>query len=71
MADRWFKNHRIEWITESLRVFGFINREHLMTKFGISMPQASMDLRDFQKIYPDAIQYDLTQKKYIVKQEKL
>lgn len=65
MKERWFKNHRMEWIAESLRVYGFINREHIMTKFGISMPQASTDLREFQKLYPCSITYDGSAKKYI------
>jgi hypothetical protein len=59
MSERWFKNHRMEWIAESLRVYGFINREHIMKKFSISMPQASIDLRDFQKLHPDAVEYNL------------
>jgi hypothetical protein len=67
MKERWFKNYRMEWIAETLRVFGFINREHLMTKFGMSMPQASIDLRNFQRLYPETLHYDLTQKKYIAK----
>jgi len=70
MKERWFKNHRMEWIAESLRVFGFINREHIMTKFGISMPQASIDLRDFQKLYPDAVEYSLKDKRYFPRQNR-
>ncbi len=35
MKDRWYKTHRMEWIAEMLRVYGFINREHVMRKFGI------------------------------------
>jgi hypothetical protein len=64
MTERWYKNHRMEWIAESLRVYGFINREHIMKKFGISTPQASKDLRDFQNLYPCAITYDVSLKKY-------
>jgi hypothetical protein len=70
MKDRWFKNYRMEWIAETLRVFGFINREHIERKFGLSTPQASLDLRDFQKLYPDAAEYNLTQKRYISRQYK-
>lgn len=65
MKDRWFKNHRMEWIAESLRVYGFINREHIMKKFGLSMPQASKDLNDFQKLHPCSITYDGSAKKYV------
>lgn len=40
----WAEDYRQEWIGETLRVFGFINRAHLMRKFGIS---AQMILRCF------------------------
>lgn len=62
---RWFEQHRQEWIAETLRVFGFINREHLVRKFGISIPQASTDLCTFQRANPGAIRYDLTEKRYV------
>lgn len=61
----WYVNHRMEWIAETLRVFGFINRDHLKRKFGISTPQASMDLNNFQRLHPGIVRYDIHQKKYI------
>lgn len=67
MTDRWYKNHRMEWIAEMLRVYGFINREHVMRKFGLSTPQASKDLNDFQKKYPGVVTYDLHLKKFVSK----
>jgi len=60
----WFANQRQEWIAETLRVFGFINREHIEKKFGVSTPQASADLSAFQKQFPKAMQYDASKKKY-------
>lgn len=63
---RWFERHRIEWIAETLRVFGFINRQHLMKKFGVSTPQASYDLRSFQEMNPGAITYDRSAKRYVL-----
>lgn len=56
----------MDWIAETLRVFGFINREHLIRKFGISMPQASNDLRRFIAENPGAMKYDLSAKRYVV-----
>lgn len=44
MSD-YFQKHRRDWIEESLRVYGFINREHLVRRFGLSVPQASKDLQ--------------------------
>jgi len=61
----WFENQRLEWIKEILKVFGFINRHHLMTKFGISKPQASKDLNKFMRIYPESMRYDPKDKYYI------
>jgi hypothetical protein len=61
---RWFEQQRLEWIAETLRVFGFINREHLMREFGISQPQASNDLAAFQRAHPKAMVYDVSAKRY-------
>jgi len=36
--------------------------KHIMLKFGLSIPQASIDLRDFQKLHPDVAEYDLSAK---------
>ena len=61
----WCERQRLEWIAETLRVFGFINRIHLQRKFEISEPQASKDLRTFQRRYPHAMYYDVTTKRYV------
>lgn len=62
---RWFEKVRQEWIAETLSVFGFIQRQHLMRKFGISMPQASADLQRFQKENHGAMEYDSSAKQYV------
>lgn len=62
--DSWFVNHRQEWISEIVRIFGFINREHLQKKFDISTPQASLDLRLFQERNPGRIEYNRAAKRY-------
>lgn len=61
----WFVTHRMAWIAETLRVFGFINREHLQRKFQVSEPQASLDLKLFQRLHPKAMHYDLSAKRYV------
>ena len=63
----WFCERRQEWIAETVRVFGFINREHIVKKFGVSTPQASMDLRTFQSSNPGAITYDKSGKRYVAR----
>jgi DeoR/GlpR family transcriptional regulator of sugar metabolism len=60
----WFEQRRIEWIAEMLTIYGFINREHLMRKFGISQPQASNDLRTFDARSPGFMVYNLATKRY-------
>lgn len=61
---RWFEARRMEWIEETLRVFGFINREHLTRKFGVSTPQASMDIATFRASRPNYMAYNKSAKRY-------
>lgn len=65
MSPNWFVRQRLEWIYETLRVFGFINREHLERKFGISTPQASADIKAFMRAHPALISYDMNAKRYV------
>jgi hypothetical protein len=67
MSENWFATQRQEWIAETLRIFGFINREHIKRKFGVSTPQASLDLREFQKRHPEAVVYDKSMKRYVTR----
>ena len=62
---RWFARYRSGWIMETLRVFGFINREHLERKFGISTPQASIDLNAFMRDHPGVMKYNKAAKRYV------
>lgn len=61
---RWFERQRMDWIAETLRIFGFINRDHLERKFGVSTPQASKDLKTFTVLFPDVITYNASSKRY-------
>lgn len=63
----WCQQQRLDWIAETLRVFGFINREHVERKFGVSTPQASADLAAFRRAHPTAMTYDGSAKRYIAK----
>lgn len=62
--SRWFENQRVAFIAEMLHVYGFINRGHLMRKFGISQPQASKDLQTFQRHSAGGVVYNLKAKRY-------
>lgn len=63
MSD-WFKNARLMWIRESVEIFGFINREHIEKKFGVSTPQASVDIQEAMRRYPDVMVYNKSTKRY-------
>ena len=71
---RWLEDYRMEWIAEMLRIYGFVNRQHLQRKFGISVPQASKDLqafsRRFSRRYPKAMYYDTSRKCYMAKESE-
>jgi len=62
---RWFATYRRQWIWEMLQIYGFINRSHLIAKFGLSVPQASLDLKAFQRSYPGFVKYDTSRKAYV------
>lgn len=62
--SQWFRETRIAWIKEIVEIFGTINREHIVRKFGVSTPQASYDLRDAQERWPDLIVYNRSAKRY-------
>ncbi len=63
----WFSEQRIAWIKESVEIFGAVRREHIMKKFGVSVAQASHDLREVRDRWPDLIEYDLSDKIYKAK----
>lgn len=52
-----------------LSIYGFINRDHLQRKFGISKPQASIDLRTFHRRNPRAMSYDVSRKCFVRSEE--
>lgn len=60
----YFRELRIGWIIETIRIFGFINRVHVERKFGVSTPQASKDLQDALRREPK-MTYDKAAKRYV------
>jgi hypothetical protein len=62
--SNWFQNQRIAWIKESVEIFGFIQREHVQKKFGISTPQASADIGDCMAENPNLMVYNKSAKRY-------
>ena len=54
----------MKFIAGRLAAQGFINRSHITGKFGVSIPQASMDLRKYLQVNPNSMTYNLTKKRY-------
>jgi hypothetical protein len=48
-----------------LSVVGFVRRGHLQRKFGVSEPQASLDLQQFLALFPHVMTYDNRRKCYV------
>lgn len=62
--SRWFATHRQAWIKEALASAGHIRREDIKRQFGVSVAQASLDLRRFQEENPGLLSYNKTAKRY-------
>jgi len=62
---RWGLAQRFEMIEWRAHWLGRVNRSDLEDRFGVSTPQASVDLRAYQEAAPGNIEYDSTQKAYV------
>lgn len=60
----WFTEFREQWIKESVEIFGMINRAHIMHKFEVSSPQASIDLQRVLSRWPNLMKYNTSTKQY-------
>ncbi len=61
---RWAEEQRMKFIARRLAAQGFINRSHITGKFGVSVPQASLDLRKYLQHNPGSMIYSVTTKRY-------
>ncbi|GAB2930864.1 helix-turn-helix transcriptional regulator [Hafnia psychrotolerans] len=64
LGARWGQERRLEFIDYRLRWDGQINRSSITDFFGISVPQASLDLNEYTKLAPDNLQYDMSARVY-------
>lgn len=62
---RWGQERRLEFIDFRLYWEGRVNRSDLIEFFGISVPQASLDLAKYQEMAPTNTIYDRTEKAYL------
>lgn len=61
---RWGIEQRLEFIEFRLYWEGGINRSEIIDFFGVSVPQASKDLSQYQELAPENMEYDRSQKRY-------
>lgn len=61
---RWGVERRLEFIEFRLFWEGGINRSDITAYFSVSVPQASKDLSEYQRIAPGNLRYDPKLKKY-------
>ncbi|MBT6690401.1 WYL domain-containing protein [archaeon] len=63
---KWGIKQRLEFLEYRLFWEGTINRKDLIDVFGVSVPQASADIKQYKQNAPGNIYYDKSQKKYLV-----
>jgi predicted DNA-binding transcriptional regulator YafY len=61
---RWGVEQRLEFIEFRLFWEGGLNRSDITRYFGVSVPQASKDLSQYQALAPDNMTYDRSEKRY-------
>ncbi len=62
---RWSTKQRIEFIETRLYWEGAISRKDIIDYFGISVPQATKDIKAYMEQAPENIKYDASAKQYI------
>lgn len=62
---RWSQERRLEFIDFRLRWDGRLNRGDLMDFFGVSVPQASLDISRYTELAPDNLIYDRSSRVYV------
>lgn len=62
---RWSQDRRLEFIDFRLRWDGKLNRSDLTDFFGISVPQASLDIARYTEQAPENLTYDRSSRVYV------
>jgi predicted DNA-binding transcriptional regulator YafY len=62
---RWSVERRLAFIEDRLFWLGEINRAALVTRFGVSMSQASADISHYLAANPAGVDYDRSAKRYV------
>jgi len=69
MPLKYAVEQRLRFIDFLLHQYGSINRSAVVDYFGLSVPQATKDLKDYMKIAPDNIRYSNSEKVYLANPE--
>jgi WYL domain len=64
-SGRWSQQRRLEFIDFRLRWDGRLNRSGLTDFFGISVPQASLDIARYSELAPKNLEYDRAARVYL------
>lgn len=64
-SSRWGPDRRLEFIDFRLRWDGRLNRADLVAFFGISVPQASLDIAKYLDLAPSNLVYDRSARVYL------
>ena len=65
LGSRWGRDRRLEFIDFRLRWDGRINRSDITEYFGISVPQASLDITKYSELAPRNLVYDRRSRMYV------
>ncbi len=65
----WGQERRLQFVDYRLRWEGRINRTDLTEHFGLSIPQASLDLAKYIELAPNNLEYDRSSKAYFATQQ--
>ncbi|HSI49167.1 MAG TPA: WYL domain-containing protein [Ideonella sp.] len=64
-SGRWSQDRRLEFVDFRLRWDGRLNRSDLTDFFGISVPQASLDIAKYLELAPGNLDYDRSSRVYV------
>jgi predicted DNA-binding transcriptional regulator YafY len=66
-VPRWSQRQRFAFIERRLYWEGVLSRQDLMARFGISAPQASMDVQRYDELVPGNVELDRSRKAYVAR----
>lgn len=64
-SAKWSQERRLEFVDYRLQWEGQLNRSDLMDVFGISVPQASLDIARYMELAPENMRYDRSARVYL------